>query len=89
MEFQMTPDCANEKLLLERRLQFLKLTDALLHVDEPAIIEYNSFRRWFLDEEFVDVHSREALIDSLKKIETVKQTNEVSQDKYNTEKDCA
>jgi len=81
----MTPDCAHEKLLLERRLQFLRLTDVLRHADEPAVIEYNSFKWWFLDKELCDVNSRDALIDSLKRIETAKQNDQVSADSRSTE----
>ena len=61
-----------EKLLLERRLLYFKLTDELLHVDEPAVIEYSSFNWWFLDKELCDVNTREALIKSLERIEAPK-----------------
>ena len=64
----MTPDCAHEKLLLERRLQYLKLTDFLLHIDELATKEYTGVGRWRLNEELCDVNSRETLINSLQKI---------------------
>jgi hypothetical protein len=74
----MTPDCAHEKLLLERRLKYLKLTDVLLRVDELATKEYTGFHQWFLNEELCDVNSRDALIDSLKKIGTARPENQVS-----------
>ena len=61
----MTPDCAHEKLLLERRLEYLKLTDELLHVDEPFDIEYRSFHGWFLDKELCDVNTRAVFINLL------------------------
>jgi hypothetical protein len=74
----VTPDSAHEKLLLERRLQYLKLTDVLLHVDELATKEYKRFHQWFLNEELCDVNSREALIDSLQKIETARPEDKLS-----------
>ena len=76
----MTPDCAHEKLLLERRLQYLRLTDVLLHVDELVIKEYKRFHQWFLNEELCDVNSREALINSLRKIETARPEDKLSSD---------
>jgi hypothetical protein len=76
----MTPDCAHEKLLLERRLQYLRLTDALLHVDELVTKEYKRFHQWFLNEELCEVKSREALIDSLQKIEPPRPEDKVSSD---------
>ena len=76
----MTPDSAHEKLLLERRLLYLKLTDELLHVDELATKEYTGVGRWRLNEELSDVNSREALIDSLQKIETARPKHKASAD---------
>ena len=77
----MTPGCAHEKLLLERRLQYLKLTDVLLHVDELATKEYTGVVRWRLNEELCDVNSRETLIDLLQKIEmTARPEDKLSSD---------
>ena len=81
----MTPHCAKEKLLLERRIQFIRLTDVLFHINEPQDGEYLSYTRWFLDEEFFDVNTREALIDSLKGIEASKQNDQVSADESSTD----
>lgn len=80
----MTPDCANEKLLLERRLQYLKLTDEIRHADEPFDIEYRLFHWWFLDKELCDVNTRKELINSLNKIKATKEDDQICQDDRNT-----
>jgi hypothetical protein len=58
------------------------LTDVLLHVDELATKEYKRFHQWFLNEELCDVNSREALIDSLQKIETARPEDKLSSNEW-------
>jgi hypothetical protein len=66
----MTPDCAHEKLLLERRIKFLELAGRLFHIFGPTASEHDTLRQW--SEECCDVSSRETLICSLKKLKHTK-----------------